>query len=168
MSHVQTLTPTFNPTLNPMSLGHRPPRPAVPPSVFRCLIVSTSEHRAEMLQDAAVQQGWDAIVCDSVQEASRELIRHRVQMVIVDLDTSGRGAPGGFKELTERMAGEDRRLLVVCGNEGDVMEEIWARQLGAWTYLPGVDDQSDVVMLCGEAKNTAEKLLGPPAHAAAT
>jgi hypothetical protein len=38
------------------------------------------------------------------------------------------------------------------------MEEIWARQLGAWMYLPGVNDHSDVAMLCGEARNAAEKL----------
>jgi hypothetical protein len=161
MSQVQTLTPKFFTTVKPQVRSRRPVRPEAPPALFRCLIVSTLPQRTAMLQQAAEAQGWEPLLCDSAQVASREVIRNRLQMVIVDLDTSGHGAPDGFAELTERLAGESGRLLLVCGNEGDVQEEIWARQLGAWMYLPGVDDQSDVAMLCGEARNVAEKLLGP-------
>ncbi len=42
------------------------------------------------------------------------------------------------------------------------MGEIWSRQLGVWMYLPGVDDESDIAMLCGEARNAVEKLNGGP------
>jgi hypothetical protein len=30
-------------------------------------------------------------------------------------------------------------------------------------YLPGVDDHSDIAMLCGEARNVVEKLHGSAA-----
>ena len=163
MSQVKTLTPKYVPAVKPQSRSRQPVRTEAPAALYRCLIVSTSEHRTEMLQQAATQQGWEPILCDSAEEASREVVRNRLHMVIVDLDTAGRGVPAGFVELTEQLARESGRLLLVCGNEGDVQEEIWARQLGAWMYLPGVDDQSDVAMLCGEARNVAEKLVGQKA-----
>jgi hypothetical protein len=50
---------------------------------------------------------------------------------------------------------------VICGNEGRPQEEIWARQLGAWLYLPGVVESDDVAMLCGEARQIAEQLAKP-------
>jgi hypothetical protein len=114
-----------------------------------------------MLARAAEEQGWEAMVRSSPEEASREVIRNRLQLVIIDLDAASRSAARGLVGLAEQLAGENKRLVMICGNEGDVKEEIWARQLGAWMYLPGVSDQSDVAMLCGEAKNVAEKLIGP-------
>ena len=168
MSQVQTLTPTYIPPTRPQVRTRQPVRPAAPPSLFRCLIVSASEKRLAMLRQAAEEQGWDPILCESAPEASREAIRNRVLMAVVDLDTAGHGPPDGFEELAERLAGESGRLLLVCGNEDDALEEIWARQLGAWMYLPGVDDRSDVAMVVGEAKNVAEKLLGPADQFTAT
>jgi hypothetical protein len=54
-------------------------------------------------------------------------------------------------------------LLVICGRDGDAMQEIWAHQLGAWLYLPGVDISGDLAMLCSQARMVVEKLnLHPP------
>jgi hypothetical protein len=159
MSQVQTLTPAYVPAATPQVRVRQPVRTEAPPALCRCLIVSSSPERMTMLCDAAEAQGWDPIPCDAAERASREVARHYLQMVIVDLEGAQGGAPEGFRGLAERLAGDSGRLLVVCGNESDVTEEIWARQLGAWMYLPGVDDQSDVAMVCGEARNVAEKLL---------
>jgi hypothetical protein len=52
--------------------------------------------------------------------------------------------------------------LIVCGNEGDVEEEVWVRQLGAWLYLPNVTEASNLALLCGEARHIAERLAKPP------
>lgn len=161
MSQVQTLTPTFLPPVKPQVRPRHPARPAAPPLQVRCLIVSASEERIEMLRQAARAQGWDPILCDTAPDASREAIRNRLQMVVVDLDCAGGEPPDGFQELAERLAGESGRLLVICGKEEDALVEVWARQLGAWMYLPGVDDTSDFAMVCGEAKNVAEKMFGP-------
>lgn len=160
MSQVQTLTPTFVPTATPKVRNRQPVRTEAPAALYRCLIVSASHERMAMLRDAAAAQGWDPILCHAAEQASREAVRHRLQMVIVDLERTERGVAERLKDLAEQFADESERLLVVCGTDGDVMEEIWARQLGAWMYLPGVDDTSDVAMVCGEAKNVAEKLLG--------
>ena len=43
-------------------------------------------------------------------------------------------------------------LLVICGSEDNVDEELWARQLGAWLYLPGVCDGDSLTSLCVEAR----------------
>jgi len=55
-------------------------------------------------------------------------------------------------------------LLAVCGKSDDANGEVWSRQLGVWMYLPGVDCQSDIALLCAEAKHVLEKLGGCAAH----
>ena len=37
------------------------------------------------------------------------------------------------------------------------MEEIWARQLGVWLYLPGVVDDSDLSSLFEEGRAVASR-----------
>ena len=47
-------------------------------------------------------------------------------------------------------------LLVICGHEGEVEEEIWARQLGVWLYVPGLSNApaEDLSLLCQQAYQT--------------
>ena len=56
--------------------------------------------------------------------------------------------------------------MAVCGKPDDTLGEVWSRQLGVWMYLPGVDSQSDIALLCGEARNILTKLESLPAKAA--
>jgi hypothetical protein len=46
----------------------------------------------------------------------------------------------------------------VCGNPNDTLGEVWSRQLGVWMYLPGIDSESDVALVCSEARSIVEKL----------
>ena len=56
------------------------------------------------------------------------------QLAFVDLE----GVQGvGFQTLVRQLADQRQVLLVVCGHEQDGTEEVWARQLGVWFYLPG-------------------------------
>jgi hypothetical protein len=48
--------------------------------------------------------------------------------------------------------------MIVCGNEGRIEEEMWVRQAGAWLYLPGVTESSNFALLCGEARQIAQRL----------
>jgi hypothetical protein len=48
-------------------------------------------------------------------------------------------------------------LLVVCGSEDSVDEEMWARQLGAWVYLPGVSGADALMSLFAEARRVGER-----------
>jgi hypothetical protein len=78
-----------------------------------------------------------------------------VQLAMIDLQ--GRQSDD-FCGLLEKLAPAAGLLLIVCGNEGNVREEIWVRQLGAWLYLPGVVESSDVSLLCSEARHIAQRL----------
>lgn len=127
-------------------------------SDFQCLVVSTRSKRRMMLEEAAVEGGWDAIVCDEVQNAWTAVKRQKFGLALVDLD--GVESPEELKELTEEVAKMKDTLLVLCGNEGEALEEIWARQLGVWLYLPGVTAGSDLISLCEQARPVVEKLTG--------
>ena len=109
-----------------------------------------------MLATAAEEVGWDVIVCDSVDTGWHVCERERYEMAIVDLAALPDAMP--MRELVGQIATHPNLLLMICGNEGDALEELWARQLGAWLYLPGVSERSDVEMLCRQGLPVAERL----------
>ena len=59
--------------------------------------------------------------------------------------------------IAEEFAARPGTLLVVCGSEDSVEEELWARQLGAWVYLPGVSSGDALVSLFAEARRVADR-----------
>jgi ActR/RegA family two-component response regulator len=128
----------------------------------QCLVVSPSRQRAKLLERAAGEQGWETIVAGDAEDAAREAVRNRIQLAVIDLQSVGSPDAAMYRDLVEQLSTEsaDGPLLIVCGDEEDAMGEIWSRQLGVWMYLPGVDDHSDIAMLCGEARNVVEKLHG--------
>ena len=125
---------------------------------FQCLIVSNCDDRLAMLEQAAFDGGWSTVACGDGDQAWMAVKRQRFQLVIVDLDTSTELEH--FKDLSKDISESSNVLLVLCGTEGNGLEEIWARQLGAWLYLPGVTTGSDVAFLCEQAMPVAEKLNG--------
>ena len=84
--------------------------------------------------------------------------RVRFHLAIVDLERPRGAPPPGYCRLAESLAKQGGLLLVICGRDGEAMQEIWAHQLGAWLYLPGVDINSDLAMLCSQARMVVEKL----------
>jgi ActR/RegA family two-component response regulator len=106
---------------------------------------------------AATSAGWDAEGCDDAMGAQRQTLLEPRQMVVVDLEAAGGTAPEPLKKLCERLARQKDLLLVLCGNASNALEEIWARQLGAWLYLPGVVDDSDLSSLFEEAGQIARR-----------
>ncbi len=136
--------------------------------VFQCLIVSADPQRRRMLERAASDSGWKTFACGDAPAALQHANRWLVQLAVVDLEapdaqsreTQSREMPSpeGFRPLVEQLTARSGMLAIVCGNEGNVDEEIWVRQRGAWMYLPGVADTSNVSLLCGEAKQIAERL----------
>jgi hypothetical protein len=111
-----------------------------------------------MFQKAASSGGFDPVLCKSGEEAQAASGRYRFPLVIVDLQEAGPESPG-YRELVEHLAANEDALLMLCGEEENPLEEIWARQHGAWLYLPGVDASCDVTMLCCEAKELADRLF---------
>jgi ActR/RegA family two-component response regulator len=162
----------FNRCFAMSSMTARLARPATAvldrPSVVRgtradlmlCLIVSDDAHRRRLFDRAAEEQGWDTIVSSNSDEAMQIAIRERLRLAIVDLQSAAPTTEAGYRRFVEWMSKKQQSLAVVCGNEDDVSGEVWARQLGVWMYLPGVDDQTDIALVCGEARGVAEKLFG--------
>jgi hypothetical protein len=121
-----------------------------------CLVVSVSPRRAQLLARAAHQEHWATIVCNCAEDALRQSVRQRVQLALVDLQSAPAAHARPLKQLVEQLAAR-RLLLAVCGKPNDVNGEVWSRQLGVWMYLPGVDSESDVALLCAEARSVLEK-----------
>jgi len=124
-------------------------------NVYQCLIVSADPERREMFEHAAGEGGWMTVICADAPSALTCISRSLVQLAIVDLETQKLGT---FRPVVEQLTSHSGLLLIVCGNEGDINEEIWVRQLGAWLYLPGVPDGNNFSTLCGEARHIAERV----------
>jgi len=128
-----------------------------PVALQTCLVVSTSARRAQLLVRAAHEEDWATIVCASADDALRQSVRHRVQLALIDLQSAPAAQEKLLRRLVEQLAAR-QLLLAVCGKPDDATGEVWSRQLGVWMFLPGVDCQSDIALLCGEARTILEKL----------
>ena len=71
---------------------------------------------------------------------------------------SGERLARRLSAAVQKLAPTSGLLLIVCGNEGSIDEEIQVRQLGAWLYLPGVSDGDSVSLLCSEARHITERM----------
>lgn len=119
----------------------------------KCLIVSSADGLRQSLFQAAGDAGWDPVVCGDLAGATMAVQRVRFQLAWVDLKSWDRDA----RKLCESIARLRHVLLVICGNADNAAEEIWARQLGAWLYLPDVawEDVGDLAFLCEQARIVA-------------
>lgn len=124
-------------------------------SVFQCLIVSADAKRRAMLERAAIDGGWKTFGCSDAGTALDHINRSFIDLGVVDLEGQ---TPDAFRPVVEKLTAQTGLLLIVCGHEGDMDEEVWVRQLGAWLYLPGVVASSNFALLCGEARQIAERL----------
>jgi len=129
-----------------------------PAALQTCLVVSTSARRAQQWVRAAHDEYWATVVCSTAEDAIRQSVHQRVDLALVDLQPATPVQENELRALVERLAARDGPLLAVCGKPDDTTGEVWSRQLGVWMYLPGVDGQSDIALLCGEARNILKKL----------
>jgi len=122
------------------------------PELLQCLVVSWSDKRGELLRSVAENESWQAAVCEDVQEFLRSVFQLDVPLTIVDLPPRGAASYGQLREMATQACSLNRSLLVVCGAGNDRDEEMWARQLGAWAYLPEATDISGLRMVFAEAR----------------
>ncbi|HEY1598308.1 MAG TPA: hypothetical protein VGG64_01810 [Pirellulales bacterium] len=123
-----------------------------------CLVVATDEGRRENLGFVAREGGWNVTLCREPAEAIAQARQRLLQMAIVDLSGSVASDSASYRFLVEQLACTSRMLLLVCGNVDDTREEVWARHLGVWMYLPGAIDGADLVGLCVAARETVERM----------
>jgi hypothetical protein len=129
-----------------------------PTALQTCLVVSASARRAQLWARAAHEEQWATIVCSTADDALRQWVRQRVELALVDLQSATVAQEYPLRALVERLAARDGPLLAVFGKPDDTGGEVWSRQLGVWMYLPGVDSQCDISLLCAEARNILKKL----------
>lgn len=134
--------------------GERTPplRSLTLPGMLQCLVMSWSELRTQLLRSAAENEDWQAVVCRDVNEFVRRVFQLNTPLTIVDLPKSDSTAYAGLCKAATRARDINDSLLVVCGTNGNTKEEVWARQLGAWTYLPAATDLAGLEMVFGEAR----------------
>jgi uncharacterized protein YgbK (DUF1537 family) len=154
MNELQTSSPAI--LVSPDARA--PARRLAPAALHTCLVVSTSARRAQLWVRAAHEEQWATIVCTTADDAMRQAVRQRVDLALVDLQAETTEQEERLKKLVQQLASRKGPLLAVCGKPDDTTGEVWSRQLGVWMYLPGVDGQSDIALLCGEARNILKKL----------
>lgn len=121
----------------------------------QCLISSASQTRRNMLSAAASDGGWDSVLSMPASEVGSNLELAMFQFALIDLDHRG-ATPEGARDLVQNLMHASSEVLVgVCGHEADPEEEIWARQLGVWLYLPGVTTSSEMALLFEQALQIA-------------
>jgi len=129
-----------------------------PVALHQCLVVSASARRAQLWVRAAHEENWTTIVCTTAADAIRQAVRNRIDLALIDLQSAEGDLQADLRALVEHLASRGGSLLAVCGTPEDTFAEVWSRQLGVWMYLPGIDSESDIALLCAEARNILKKL----------
>jgi hypothetical protein len=124
-----------------------------------CLVVAADQARRENFGFAAREGGWEVTLCCDSTAALSQARQKLLHLAIVDLSSAATQERPNFRFLVEQLACTSRMLLLVCGSLDDSREEVWARHLGVWMYLPGAIDGTELVGLCVAARETVERLV---------
>lgn len=137
--------------------GQAERRPLRAPGEMRCLVVSGDGGFRSRV--GAVSELSDCATCEAPADvaALSNAVEGDYQLVIVDIAHPLGDRVNDSVEIAEEFASRPDTLLVVCGSEDSVEEELWARQLGAWVYLPGVSGGDALVSLFTEARRAGER-----------
>jgi DNA-binding response OmpR family regulator len=150
-----TVKRMLNPVLAPRVESTSGEARSAPPRLLRCLVVSSVAARRRLIRSAAEQQTWDAIVCRDAGEFLRAAFKRSVPLMVVDLPAEDSPDYAALREATAHAKQITSALLVVAGaKEG---EELWARQLGAWSYLSESHSQRGFEFLFSEARAAISK-----------
>jgi DNA-binding NtrC family response regulator len=127
------------------------------PGLLKCLVVSGDEGLRHRLDTMAELAGWSA--CEAPADAAelRSLVDSDFNLVITDVAHPLGERVNDTVEIAEEFASRSNTLVVVCGSGESIDEELWARQLGAWVYLPGVSGGDALMSLFGEAQRVVER-----------
>lgn len=117
-------------------------------ATMQCLIISQDAQRGDMLCRAAAEGGWEPVVIADARRAAAAVNRTLFRLVLVDTESASGTELEELHRFCEQFSESTGTLLVICGPQASASEEIWARQIGAWLYLPGVVDGAGVVSLC--------------------
>jgi len=134
------------------------PRSTRRTAMLDCLVVSGDSARRRRFEAAVELAGWLECASPETSGELRQAVDRDFQLVIVDIASPLGDRVNDSVEIAEELAARPGTLLVICGSEDNVDEELWARQLGAWLYLPGVCDGDSLTSLCVEARRLRDGL----------
>ncbi len=143
---------TLNPLLAPRVEMTAGSGQAAPPRLLRCLIVSTSAARRKLIRASAEQQAWEAIVCRDAGEFLRAVFKRSVPLVVVDLPGEESPDYWALRDATDRAKQATTGLVAIAGVGASEGEELWARKLGAWSYLSEAQSQRGFEFVFDEAR----------------
>ena len=117
-----------------------------------CLVVTGDSALKRRCEVAVELAGWLECAAPKTADELLQAVDREFQLVIVDIASPLGERVNDSLELAEEMAARPDTLVVICGSQHSVDEELWARQLGVWLYLPGVRDGDSLTSLCVEAR----------------
>ena len=150
---METVDRTLNPVLAPHEQSAGEGDRGAPPRLLRCLVISCVATRRRLIRAAAEQQAWEAIVCRDAGEFLRVAFKRRVPLVIVDLPDQDSPEYLPLRNAADRAREATDALVVVAG--ANEHEELWARKLGAWSYLSQMQSQRGFELVFSEAQSVA-------------
>jgi len=127
------------------------------PGLLKCLVVSGDEGLRRRLDTMAELAGWSACETPADGAELRSLVEGDFHLVITDIAHPLGDRVSDTVEITEEFTSRPNTLVVVCGSGESVDEELWARQLGAWVYLPGISGGDALMSLFAEAQRVVER-----------
>lgn len=127
------------------------------PGLLKCLVVSGDEGLRSRLSTMAELASWSACETPADGTELRSVVDGDFHLVVVDVARPLGERVNDTVEIAEEFAGRPGTLVVVCGSGDGVDEELWARQLGAWVYLPGVSGGDALMSLFAEARRVVER-----------
>lgn len=127
-------------------------------STWMCLVLSPDIERRRRLLGITGDAGWRPIECESVGDAMKQSERWKTHLAIVDFYGLHERQRQTFRKFAEWLGKKSEPLLMICDDEdSSSTSEVWARQVGVWLYLPEASLGNDLVDLCAEAIQAAEK-----------
>lgn len=127
------------------------------PSMLHCLMLTWCDERTGLLRTAAEKESWNTTVNIDLQEFLRNLFRLRVPLTLIDLPSLKSNTYPSLQQAASHASEIEDSQVIVCGNEGHREEEIWARSLGVWAYLPGDSGQAGLEHLFSDARQALAK-----------
>jgi ActR/RegA family two-component response regulator len=131
----------------------------------RCLVCMPDEMLRNAVARAAAEAGWSVVQAEDPAQAWSAIAQTAFHFVVIDLQQETSASVAGARELCEQLAMHSQRLLMVCGHEADPLQEVWARQLGAWLYVPGLSSDvspDDLQGICVQAREAIERWQAEP------
>ena len=127
------------------------------PSMLHCLMLTWRDERIGLLRAAAENASWDSTVNLDVHDFLRNLFRLRVPLTLVDMPPWKSKHYVGLQRAAGHAAEIGNSQVIICGNEDLREEELWARGLGVWAYLPGDSGPTGLEYVFSDARQALAK-----------